>query len=223
MFFKRKNKQPPTIVGGLGVNISDPKSELTESAYSELELQNMFLKNGCELQRHIHTNFRTLLVDSERIFVSFRFDWETYESNIVLTGRTYDLGGNVDTTVEGLLRTPQIPLMGGCWSNVVAMRMLQGQVLVSTMLENVTNALKYMHYNYDYRAKGAAGRLPKIVKVDRCLYAPFLYLHPNNYDHENAEYMPYLADNYPQAYQQLLENREGFWTDYHDCDVEDDL
>jgi hypothetical protein len=220
--FKRKNKQPPTIVGGSGsvTKITDPKSELTDSFYSELDTQNMFLKNGCELQQHIYTNYRDLLVGSERIFVSFRFDWNNYKSDIVLTGRTYDLGGNVDKSVEVLLRTPQIPLVGGCWSNVVAMRMLQGQVLVSTMLENVTNALKYMHYNYDYRAKGKAGRLPKIIKVDRCLYAPFLYLHPNNYTRKNAEYMPYLVENHPQAYQYLLENREGFWSEYHDNDVE---
>jgi hypothetical protein len=112
MFFKRKNKQPPTnkIVGGSDFVVTDPKQQIEDDIYSALEVQNLFLKNGCDLQRHIHNNCRDLLVDSERIFVSFRFDWKTYESDIVLTGRTYDLGGNVDKSVEKLLRTPQIPL-----------------------------------------------------------------------------------------------------------------
>ena len=215
MFFKRKSKQPPTIVGGSGL-----ATTITDSGYSELDTQNLFLKNGCDLQRHIYTHCRCLLVESDKIFVSFRFDWKTYESNIVLTGRKYSPSGDITYSDERLLRTPQIPLMGGCWSNVVAMRMLQGQVLVSTMLENVTNALRYMHFNYDYRAKGHDGKLPKIVKVDRCLYAPLLYLSSDMHNYSNTEYMPYLQEKYPLAYQKLLENHEGFWSEYHEADVE---
>jgi hypothetical protein len=200
--------------------VTDSQAQITDSLFSELSKHELLLKNGCDLQQHIYVNFRSILTDSERIFVSFRFDWKTYESNIVLTGRTYDFCGNAINSLEGLLRTPQIPLIGGCWSNIVAMRMLQGQVLVSTMLENVTNALRYMHYNYNYKNNVRGSKYPEIIKVDRCFYAPLLYLSPDNHDCTNTEYMPYLADNYPQSYQYLLEDREGFWHDYHEADVE---
>ena len=227
--FKRKHKKSETASAvSDNFNNSAPLSNAREQ-YDRQESEAMgLLINGFgyDLGRHIHREFGKVLSKSDKIFVSLRFDWGTYKSDIVMTGRNYDRNGYVVASQECLIRTPQLPLMGAAWSNTVAMRMLQGQIFVSAMLENVANALRYMEYNYWQRQ-------PEIIKVDRCLYAPLLYLITNEteswlsvaenreYVEPKIEYMAYLWENHPQAYRYLMGSTgTDFWGNYHDADVE---
>lgn len=167
-----------------------------------------------------------MLVKADKVFVSFRFDLSAYKSWVVLTGRTYE-NGEMTSTQEVLIPTPEIQLIGGVWSNYVAMRMLDGQKFVSGILDEVYYLLKYSsEYRIhifefpQYRKKPL-----EIVKVDRCFYAPFLYL----MDYENGlgekhriQYMDFLTRNYPEAYQYALKctSFSNYLKEYHDKDVE---
>jgi len=196
----------------------------------EAQAREMLIEDSGRLQRHIFREMGDLLLTSDKVFVSFRFDWKTYKSNIVITGRAYE-NGKITYSQEKLIRTPQIPLMGGVWSNAVAMRMLSGQVLVSAMLENTANAIKYgIKYDVDDIVTRSKGKPLEVVKIDRCMYAPLLHLSEYNeaYEEISDEYMDYLIENHKEAYNQLLKYKNdnlrllpaNFWKEYHDADVE---
>jgi len=161
--------------------------EQSERESQEDEATEMFIKNCAALQRHIYNNCTEFLIESEKIFVSFRFNQTTYDSDIVLTGRTYNEDGSIYFSQEKLIRTPRIPLIGGCWSNVVATKMLSGQTFVSTMLENTANAIKYMQYYDDDIIRRRNNTPLVVIKVDRCLYAPFLYFITNENELKNDD------------------------------------
>lgn len=161
------------------------------------------------------------LGNSDKIFVSFRFDLKTHKSWVVLTGRKYK-DGVQSSSNELLLPTPQIQLIGGVWSNFVAMRMLDGQLFVSGVLDEVYYYLKYSLeyeqlrcFNIPHNRK----KKTEINKVDRCLYAPFLYLTDND---GNIKYMDFLTKNYMDAYKFALgcTSFSKYLEEYHDKDVE---
>lgn len=193
----------------------------------EKEINNITKENKLEwdfkhLERAAHNN--KILINSDKIFVSFRFDLNTYNSWVVLTGRTYDENGNQQSSEELLISTPKIPLIGGCWSNLVAMRMLDGQKKVSLMLDEVYYWLKYgmkyeLHCNSFYVAENRKKNM-EIIKVDRCIYAPFLYLTAD--DEVDKVYMDFLTENYPEAYRYALKCNffSKYLSEYHDRDVE---
>lgn len=155
--------------------------------------------------------------NAEKIFISFRFDIRTYKSWIIITGRTYDNNGDILTSDELLIETPEIPLVGGCWSNHVALRMCLGQNLVSTMLDSV-----YLCIKHDTSSFYGDNRKIEVIKVDRCLYAPLMYkLNPKN----EKEYMDVLKERYPQAYEYAIKYPifSEYLSEYHDKDVEEKL
>lgn len=180
-----------------------------------------FPHNICRIEDRDNFN---MFVEADKIFVSFRFDINTYKSWVVLTARTYE-NGEMTSTKEVLIPTPEIQLIGGVWSNHVAMRMLDGQKFVSGMLDEVFYLLKYSsEYRIhildfpQYRKKPM-----DIIKVDRCFYAPFLYLiDDENEENHNIQYMDFLTENYPEAYHYALKcaSFSEYLREYHDKDVE---
>lgn len=157
----------------------------------------------------------------DKIFVSFRFCQKTFQSEIILTGRNYNDTGCVIFSKEMKFIAPAIPLIGGVWSNHVAMRMLAGQEMLSAMLDTTTKALQY---NQLYHI-GIGEQNTEIIKVDRCFYAPFLYIveKPDFFTNfSEKQYMPFLKENYPEAYTQVLKQQTAsrYWKYYHDTDVE---
>lgn len=245
---------PTTTVVSVGIAIAEAigrrkavneiyqyKKALISSLESEAKIQEKFseyidyiskINMDWDFTNSIDTD-NEIFVNSDKIFVSFRFDLYTYESWVVLTGRTYDKSGKQLSSNEMLIPTPQIPLIGGCWSNSVAMRMLRGQELVSMMLDEVYYWLKYamkfyIHYNIFYYNPDRKTDI-EIIKIDRCLYAPFLYLTEENvWDDENDDgdcekiYMDFLTENYPEAYQNVQKHSSftEYLREYHDKDVE---
>lgn len=147
---------------------------------------------------------------NSNIYVKFKFDWSTYKSWIVIEGG--ENGNKLEIT------TPQIPLIGGCWSDHVAKRMAVGQVFVSAMLESVFIQLEFIAYNNGYNVK--------VHKVDKCFYGPILFYTKNEdgspYNDEcgdhHEEYLPLLTENHPEAYKHVLmyPNGRDYWEQYHD-------
>lgn len=184
---------------------------IPQEVHFESMFENSFFVKATEFQKKAW----------DKIFVSFRFCQKTLRSEIILTGRNYNSTGCVIFSKEMKFQAPDIPLIGGVWSNHVAMRMLAGQEMLSAMLDTTTKALQY---NQLYHI-GIAEQSTKIVKVDRCFYAPFLYTleKPDFFTNlSEKQYMPFLKDNYPEAYTQVLQLQTAnqYWRYYHDVDVE---
>jgi hypothetical protein len=106
------------------------------------------------------------------------------------------------------------------------MRMLDGQLMVSSMLDAVTNALKHIDYVITLSIDKCL-KLPEIIKVDRCFYAPLLY--KTDGEGNITEHMAYLRESHFEIYQLILKIREEndrgdtckvFRENYHDVDVE---
>lgn len=145
---------------------------------------------------------------NEKLFITFKFDWETYVSWVVITAS--------DTKKEVLLRTPQIPTIGGVWSNHVASRMAVGQMMVSSMLEAARVNLNTIYISDTSNIE--------VIKVDRCFYAPLLYhLRDEGLPSFKEEkiYFPMLKENYPEAFVNILalSDTRLFWAKYHDKPV----
>lgn len=158
------------------------------------------------------------LEQAEKIFVSFKFDPSNCMQWIVLTGRKYVKNGRTKTC-RTYLPAPQIPIVGGVWSDRVAMRMLAGQNTVSCLIESV---YQYIKTSAEFGIPAANVRInpsADIVKVDRCLYAPFLYVMR---DDGTKIYMDFLKLRYPQAYEKVQEFPcfTEYLENYHDLDVE---
>ena len=194
-----------------------------EEWQNEEHAREILIFNLGDLSRKLSPDSREMhefYMQAERIFVSFRFNWETYESSdIVITGRAYNSDGSIAYLSEKMIHTPRVQQIGGCWSNYVALRLLSSQTMISTMLENVTNTLIFL---VKYKLKKDI----TVTKVDRCFYAPYLYFTEDEHIFDNprkTEYMPYLIQNHPEAYQQVLNRGRkatGYWNDYHDADME---
>ena len=163
-------------------------------------------------------DIKNLLKTNHKVLVSFRFDWESYESWIVVTG--------VLTGIKLEFITPQIPLIGGVWSNLVATRMITGQVLVSSLLECVKTQIEYVNESNNYDAE--------IIVVDKCFYAPFMYYTRNTYGklcngngNESDTFKDYsyiLTKGYPKSYKAVLalKSGESYWKTFHDTITEED-
>lgn len=198
--------------------------EMEERA--EQERTRLIIKEFPNFLRFQVDTTNDLFTKSDKIFLSFRFHYkdESYRSYIVFTGRTYDENGIQQSSEELLVQTPHIPLIGGCWSNHVAMNMLAGQQLVSYLLENTYWWLKYeLAYSIYHRRNIYAAETEKkdtrIIKIDRCLYAPVLYLLDKN---DERKYMSFLSEKYPEAYEKVLQypSMSAYLENYHDADVE---
>lgn len=157
----------------------------------------MVLSHSPNIINFVNTN--------KKIKIFFKFDWKTYESQIIIKG--------LDTQEEIALYTPQIPLMGGCFSNFVSTRMVTGQIFVSSMLEMVRFNLDYLA-NERYVIKDRNYDV-EIIKIDRCFYAPFLIRENKE---KEKEYQPILEEKYPEALEVLknLKSGENYWEKYHD-------
>ena len=185
-------------------NIENKKIENLENKIKELNDVNNSLNvliNAPLCDNPITTNYNVekILRENKFVDIRFKFDWNKYSSTIVIIGR--------DTNEEYEQRTPQIPLIGGAWSNFVATRCLTGQVFISSLLECVRLQLEFMAKEYDLNTT--------IIKHDNCFYAPYMtYMIDDN----GNEYHELLKNNYTEAYKQVinLKNGENYWEKYHD-------
>lgn len=150
-----------------------------------------------------------ILRENDLVNIRFHFDWNNYKSVIKIIGS--------NTNEEYEQRTPQIPLIGGAWSNLVATRCLTGQIFVSALLECVRLQLEFI----------VKDRMldTKIKKNDNCFYAPFMTYMVNENgefsnldDNRHIEYHDLLKRNYPEAYKQVINLKDGenYWDKYHD-------
>lgn len=184
---------------------------IPQDIHFETMFDSTFLENLTEFQKKAW----------DKIFVSFHFHRKDFRSEIVLTGRNYNENGHVIFSDETKFPAPPVLLASSVWSNQVAMRMLAGQEMLSTILDTTT---KVLQYNQLYQI-GIGKQNTEIIKVDRCFYAPFLYLleKPDFFTNfSEKQYMPFLMDNYPEAYRQVLklQTASRYWKYYHDADVE---
>lgn len=143
---------------------------------------------------------------NDKIKVYFDFDWETYDSQIIVEGLTN--GRKI------YLKVPRIPLVGGCFSEFVYGRMLTGQMFVSSILDIVSFNLDFFINNI-YSSRNKWNNKVEIIKIDRCFYAPFLYM--RNEEGE-IEYSEMLKNKYPESIEVLksLKPNENYWDKYHD-------
>lgn len=165
-----------------------------------------------------------IIQNNNNVKILFRFDWYIYNAWIVIKG--------CETEEEIYLSIPEIPLIGGCWSNAVAARMAVGQNYLRFLLDSV-----YRHVVYeaeDEAIRSCFKHVCKVEKVDRCFYGPYLHLYDesflvngdkpveNNPIRNDIEYMDILTEEYPMAYAAVLKSRQdknfSFWDDYHDVD-----
>lgn len=84
-----------------------------------------------------HSEISNIIKSNKKIKVYFDFNWETYKSKIVAEG--------LDDGYKIYVDTPQVPLVGGCFSEYVYVRMVTGQMFVSNMLDMVS-------FNLDFTA-----------------------------------------------------------------------
>lgn len=153
-----------------------------------------------------YADISDIMKHNEKIKVYFDFNWDTYKSKIVAEG--------LDDGFKIYVDTPQVPLIGGVFSEYVYVRMVTGQMFVSNMLDMVSFNLDFTANNVLSSNKNGTKKV-EIVKIDRCFYAPFLYL--SNRD-EEKEYSPMLKEKYPEALKVLkeLKSGENYWDKYHD-------
>lgn len=187
-------------------------TDKTEKRLDCLEYGKFFEDFHSKLSNELSNIINRLIGSNANIYVTFKFDWNNHKSWVVVTG------GENGEKFE--IITPQIPLIGGCWSDHVAKRMAVGQVLVSAMLESVAIQLEFHAYNKGYNIK--------IHKIDKCFYGPLLYYSKdengkaadnlNNCIGEHREYLPLLTQNNPEAYKYVLMYPDGrdYWKLYHD-------
>jgi hypothetical protein len=112
---------------------------------------------------------------------------------------------------------PAIPLIGGCWSNYVAQRMLMGQMHLQFIFSAVKSSLDFLNETNNLDCT--------IVACDNCFYAPYLYFYRNkdgkidNGFDDDAEkvYMDYLINEYPEAYEWLSNRKpdEHFYENFY--------
>lgn len=153
-----------------------------------------------------YSDISDIIKFNKKIKVYFDFNWETYKSKIVAEG--------LDDGYKICIDTPQVPLVGGCFSEYVYVRMVTGQMFVSNMLDMVS-------FNLDFTANkllntyNPGNEKVEIIKIDRCFYAPFLYTWKEN---GKKEYSHMLEDKYPEALKALkgLNPDENYWEKYHD-------
>lgn len=145
----------------------------------------------------------SLIKNNDTIEIYFVFDWNDYTSKIVIEG--------IDTKEKVNLKTPQIPLMGGCISNYVVNRLVIGQIFVSSMLEAVRVNIEFLAN--EYLTENNKNK-KEIIKIDRCFYAPFLI----KMNDGKMEYTKILEEKYPEALEVLknLKDDESYWKKYHD-------
>lgn len=141
------------------------------------------------------------------LYVKHEFNWASYESRLVLIGGEKRL----------CFPMPQIPLIGGCWSNQVAQRMLMGQMFLQFCFKAATASLEFIKTVHQFSCK--------IVPCDNCFYAPYLYFNKNKDDSmdkwggDSPEkvYMDYLTKEYPEAYNWLMKqsDNQSFYDDFY--------
>ena len=150
-----------------------------------------------------------ILKENKNVLISFKFDWQSYKSWILVVGK------EKNNKME--IETPQIPLLGGCWSDSVATRCITGQIFLSAMMECVKIQVEYIarHLRLDVC----------VYNNDKCFYAPFMYYNKGSsftVEHTDGEYEkeyhPILNERYPEAYQFVsnLNNNENFWEKFFD-------
>lgn len=149
-----------------------------------------------------------LLKDNDVVYIRHEFNWNTYHSKLVLEGATGKL----------YFPMPEIPLIGGCWSNFVAERMLHGQLYLQCTFRTAAASLRF--YAEDNQCNC------KIIACDNCFYAPYLYFVREKatgaletYHDVPTEkvYMDYLINEHPKAYEWLMNHPDGkhFYDDFY--------
>ena len=180
-------------------------------------LNNTYLNNSFRDFYYIFENNGARLIDLDGIThlvtqnniikIYFVFNWDDNTSKIVIEG--------TDTKEKVQLKTPQIPLVCGVFSNYVVNRLVIGQILVSSMLEAIRVNIEFLVNEYLIRHNQEEENKKEIIKIDRCFYAPFL-IKRNKEGKE--EYEPILEERYPEALEVLknLKDGENYWKIYHD-------
>lgn len=173
-----------------------------EKKIKDIDSLNIILSTGGSIRIMDIDGVLDLIRNNTSIKIYFVFDWESYRSKIIIEGI------NNKQRIE--LDIPQIPLLGGVMSNYVSNRLVIGQVFVSSMLECVR-----LHIDYLANERYAKEVETKVIKIDRCFYAPFLTYRDKE---ENIKYQPILEEKYPEALEVVKNLKEGenYWKVYHD-------
>ena len=114
------------------------------------------LMNNCLFR---NANVYNLLEQNNILYIKHEFNWNTYDSRLVLVGNNENI----------YFSMPQIPLIGGCWSNFVAQRMLMGQMYLQFIFDSAKSSLEFLCEMKNINCK--------IVACDNCFYAPYLYFY----------------------------------------------
>lgn len=193
-------------VESLKVQIKELQKQVEELDFMDNSLGVLI---GRQLSNNLITrngDIKYILKENKKVDIIFKFDWNDYTSVIKIIGR--------DNNQEYEYITPQIPLIGGAWSNLVATRCLTGQIFVSALLECVRIQLEFMIKDYDLDTE--------VIKHDNCFYAPFMKYRMNELsnsgDNSHSEYHEILKKYYPESYKQVIDLKEGenYWDKYHD-------
>ena len=182
-------------------------SALHENMNEVEEKRNCFQHDLFHNRLFITGEVEEIMCKESVLYLKHEFNWSTYESRLVLVGGEKKL----------YFPMPQIPLMGGCWSNHVAQRMLMGQMYLQFVFKSAIASLEFL--------KATNFLSCKIVPCDNCFYAPYLYFYKNKDgsmdqgggDSPEKVYMEYLIKEYPEAYHWLMNRPDGqyFYDDFY--------
>ena len=103
---------------------------------------------------------------------------------------------------------PEIPLIGSCWSNFVAQKMLNGQMYLKFVFDVAKSTLEFCNETNRTNCQ--------IIACDNCFYAPYLYFYKDKGENTRV-YVDYLIKEYPKAYEWLQnrEENENFYNDFY--------
>lgn len=158
---------------------------------------------GNKLQSIRNEEAIDILKLNTNVIIGFVFDWQSNKSFITIKGK--------ETREKIEIKTPQIPLIGGCWSDSVAKSCITGQIIVSAMLKCVRVQVDYIARKNNFNVN--------VIVNDKCFYAPLMYYMKGDVGKEapHKEYHPILKEEYPEAYQNVLKLRDGenYWNMYY--------
>lgn len=194
--------------GIVRLSVENNKMNVVRQAYATVEEnRNNFFDALLRFDLFRNTKVYELMQTNEVLYLRHEFNWKTYESRLVLYGEN----GRATFPMS------QLPLIGGCWSNHVAQRMLNGQIFLKYVFDTAKASLANLAESHQWDCK--------IVACDNCFYAPFLFFYrdangnlADGCEEEREKvYMYYLIGVYPKAHQWIISHseEESFYNDFY--------
>lgn len=210
--------------------LSVKEKELKDKEEIEKNLYNLLCGRPVSIA---NKDFEKIISTNEIIVEYLYFDYNNHNAKVVIEG--------VTTREKFYIEIPKLPNIGGCVSIRTSNLAINSQIFISGILEMIKQMIN--HYLAEI------GSSTKVIKVDRCLYAPYILndekwlrnetqgistswkdlYNSDKTQIRNHLYHDFLKENYPDMYF-ILNTLESdckydsiFWSVYHNSDVLEEL